>query len=131
MCASRGASVHGEDRSKEIRTNRRNGLHGGAIRPARPDVVDDVPVPHHAELADDALVAGLAVEDAAVRGVEAVRSLLRTVELPATLRDFGLDPAELDIPTLVEDAMKSRNITNNPRPVTRDDLAELYRVVAG
>jgi hypothetical protein len=27
--------------------------------------------------------------------------------------------------------MKSRNIANNPRPVTRDDLAELYRVVLG
>ena len=57
--------------------------------------------------------------------------LLATVELPPTLRAWGLDPAELDIPPLVEDAMKSRNIATNPRPVTRDDLAELYRVVAG
>lgn len=76
-------------------------------------------------------VAGLDVSEAAGRGVEAVRQLLRQVELPATLREWGLDPNELDIPTLVEDAMKSRNITTNPRPVTRDDLADLYRVVAG
>jgi len=73
----------------------------------------------------------LPADEAAVRGVEAIRDLLRSVELPGTLRAWGLDPAELDIPTLVEDAMKSRNITTNPRTVTREDLAELYRVVAG
>lgn len=87
------------------------------------------------KLADIAAALGedvpLPPAEAAALGVEAVRSLLRTVELPATLRDAGVDPAELDIPTLVEDAMQSRNITNNPRPVTRDDLAALYRVVAG
>ena len=76
-------------------------------------------------------VEGLDVSEAAERGVAAVRELLRRVELPATLRDWGLAPEALDIPTLVEDAMKSRNITNNPRPVTREDLAELYRAVAG
>lgn len=76
-------------------------------------------------------VAELPADEAAVRGVEAIRDLLRSVELPGTLRAWGLDPAELDIPTLVEDAMKSRNITTNPRTVTREDLAELYRVVAG
>lgn len=74
---------------------------------------------------------GLGTAEAARLAVEAVRTLLRTVELPSSLREWGLDPAELDIPTLVEDAMKSRNIATNPRPVTREDLAELYRVVAG
>jgi len=95
------------------------------LRPACEEKLQDVAV----ALGED--VAGLPAGEAAVRGVEAVRSLLRAVELPATLRAFGLDPAELDIPTLVEDAMKSRNITNNPRPVTRRDLAELYGTVAG
>ena len=76
-------------------------------------------------------VAELSQAEAAVRGVDAVRALLAGVELPPTLRAWGLDPADLDIPTLVDDAMKSRNIATNPRPVTREDLAELYRVVAG
>jgi alcohol dehydrogenase len=76
-------------------------------------------------------VEGVSISEAAQRAVEAIRSLLRTVELPATLRAWGLDPAEMDIDTLVEDAMKSRNIATNPRPVTREDLAELYRTVAG
>ena len=82
-------------------------------------------------LALGADVGGLDVAGAARLGVEAVRSLLRRVELPSSLREWGLDPADLDIPTLVEDAMQSRNIATNPRPVTREDLAELYRVVAG
>jgi alcohol dehydrogenase class IV len=31
----------------------------------------------------------------------------------------------------VEDAMKSRNIVTNPRPVTPADLEQLYRTVLG
>jgi alcohol dehydrogenase class IV len=76
-------------------------------------------------------VAGLSDEEAAERGVAAVRALVHDVGIPETLRDYGLDPADLDIPQLVEDAMKSRNIVTNPRPVTPADLEELYRAVAG
>ncbi len=76
-------------------------------------------------------VAGLSEDEAAQRGVEAVRILVTDVGIPATLREYGIDPAEVDIPQLVEDAMKSRNIATNPRPVTPADLEELYRVVLG
>ncbi len=76
-------------------------------------------------------VSGLDESEAAERGVQAIRDLLRDVGLPASLREFGIDPSDLDIPKLVADAMKSRNIATNPRPVTEDDLAELYRVVGG
>ena len=95
------------------------------LRPACEDKLRDVAV----ALGED--VEGLDLAAAAERGVDAVRTLLAAVELPPTLRAFGLDPAALDIPTLVEDAMKSRNITTNPRLVSREDLAELYRTVAG
>jgi alcohol dehydrogenase len=76
-------------------------------------------------------VSGLSEAEAADRAVAAVRELLASVGIPATLREFGVDPGDVDIPTLVEDAMKSRNIVTNPRPVERADLAELYRVVLG
>jgi alcohol dehydrogenase class IV len=76
-------------------------------------------------------VNGLSEEEAAQRGVEAVRALVTDVGIPATLREYGIDPADVDIPQLVEDAMKSRNIVTNPRPVTPADLEELYRVVIG
>jgi RNA polymerase sigma-70 factor (ECF subfamily) len=47
---------------RQIRPSREKGLR--AIPGATPAVLDGVHAPHHAELADDALVAGLAVEDA-------------------------------------------------------------------
>lgn len=80
-------------------------------------------------LGDD--VAGLPVDEAAVRAIEAIRRLCADVGLPATLRDWGLDPAEMDVPRLVEDAMKSRNITTNPLPVGPAEIEALYRRVAG
>jgi alcohol dehydrogenase len=76
-------------------------------------------------------VSRLSEAEVADRAVAAVRELLADVGVPATLREFGVDPGDVDIPTLVEDAMKSRNIVTNPRPVEPADLAELYRVVLG
>ena len=93
------------------------------LRPACEDRLRDI-----AEaLGED--VSSLSVAEAAERGVEAVRRLVRAVELPGSLREAGVDPADVDIPALVEDAMKSRNIATNPRTVTRADLADLYRAV--
>jgi alcohol dehydrogenase len=93
------------------------------LRPACEDRLRDI-----AEaLGED--VSSLSIAEAAERGVEAVRRLVRAVELPGSLREVGVDPADVDIPTLVEDAMKSRNIATNPRTVTRADLADLYRAV--
>jgi alcohol dehydrogenase len=76
-------------------------------------------------------VAGLSDAAAATRCVETIRELLAGVGIPGTLREWGLDPADVDIPRLVEDAMKSRNIATNPKPVTADDIAELYDRVLG
>jgi alcohol dehydrogenase class IV len=76
-------------------------------------------------------VSGLSDEEAAERAVEYIRTLLKSIGIPATLREWGIDAATFDIPQLVEDAMKSRNIATNPRPVTPADLEELYRVVLG
>ena len=76
-------------------------------------------------------VVALSVADAARRGVDAVRRLCADCDLPPTLRAWGLDPAEMDVPRLIEDAMKSRNIATNPRPIGPPELAELYAAVQG
>jgi alcohol dehydrogenase class IV len=76
-------------------------------------------------------VRGLSPGDAARRGVEAVRTLCLDCELPPTLRAWGLDPAVMDIPQLIEDAMKSRNIATNPRPIGPPELTELYTAAQG
>jgi RNA polymerase sigma factor (sigma-70 family) len=49
---------------RQIRLSRAEGLRHPAIPGAAAAVVDGVAAPYHAEVADDALVAGLAVEDA-------------------------------------------------------------------
>ncbi len=95
------------------------------LRPACEDKLAAVAV----ALGED--VGDLPASEAAIRAVDAVKALLRDVGLPATLRDFGLDPDDIDIPTLIEDAMKSRNIATNPRPVGPPELDTLYRAVIG
>ena len=95
------------------------------LRPACEDKLADV-----AEaLGED--VGGLSAGEAARRAIEAIRALRRDVGLPATLREWGVDPADVNIPTLIEDAMKSRNIATNPRPVGPPELEDLYRAVLG
>jgi alcohol dehydrogenase len=74
-------------------------------------------------------LSGLSQADAAKAGVEAVRRLCRDCDLPPTLRAWGLDPAAMNIPRLIEDAMKSRNIATNPWPIGPSELAELYSAV--
>jgi alcohol dehydrogenase class IV len=65
------------------------------------------------------------------RGVDALRLLLADIGLPGSLRELSIDPDTYtaSIPAMVEDAMKSRSIRLNPRPVTPADLEELYRAV--
>ncbi len=95
------------------------------LRPACEEKLADIAAALGAE------VSGLTSTEAAQQGVEAIRALCQDVGLPATLRDWGLEPAEVDIPKLVEDAMKSRNITTNPRPIGPPELEQLYTTVLG
>jgi alcohol dehydrogenase len=76
-------------------------------------------------------VDGLTPDLAGRRGVDAVRNLLRDAGLPSTLREFGVDVSTMDLPGLATDAMKSRSIPLNPRPVSPDDLIGIYRRVMG
>ena len=76
-------------------------------------------------------IAGLSEVEAADRGIAAVRALCADIGIPATLREWGVEPDDVDIPQLVEDAMKSRNIPTNPVPVGPDELTALYIHVVG
>ena len=76
-------------------------------------------------------VAGLDSTMAGERGIATIRRLLAAAGLPSTLREAGVDPATMDLPALAEEAMTSRNIATNPRPITADDLIALYREVMG
>jgi alcohol dehydrogenase class IV len=51
--------------------------------------------------------------------------LMRATRMPNGLRDLGY--AEADVPALVEGAFaQQRLLANAPRPVGRDDLAQLF-----
>ena len=56
---------------------------------------------------------------------EALRTLRKRVGLPDGLRAEGV--TEADIPKLADKAFEDACHRSNPRPVTRDDLAALYR----
>ena len=82
-------------RHQELRTDRDDGLREPvAIRSTAGDVVPGVRAPHHAELADDALVAGLAVEDP-----DAATAFVRRFQPKV----YGLALAVTHDPTLAED----------------------------
>ena len=59
--------------------------------------------------------------------------LLADCGFPASLRSLGIDVEryQASIPAMVEDAMQSRSIPLNPRPVAPGDLDGLYRAVLG
>jgi 4-hydroxybutyrate dehydrogenase len=56
---------------------------------------------------------------------EALRALRSRIGLPAGLKAEGV--TEADIPKLADKAFEDACHRSNPRPVTRDDLAALYR----
>jgi alcohol dehydrogenase class IV len=72
---------------------------------------------------------GLDAVDAAELAIEYLGTLLREAGLPATLSEYGVDVSDMDLEALAADAMKSRSIPINPRPVTPEDLVSIYREV--
>ena len=68
---------------------------------------------------------GLKSNEAARRFVEALESICRDCDVPATLAEVGIGKA--DLPRLATDAMKqTRLLVNNPREVTYDDAFAIY-----
>ncbi len=77
----------------------------------------------------DESVDGRSPEEAGRKAVEAIRRLFREAGLPASLSEFGVEVSQMDLHSLAADAMKSRSIPLNPRPVTAEDVIEIYRAV--
>ena len=69
------------------------------------------------------LLGGTCAEDCA----DAVRALLKKLDLTLTLGDLGI--TEGDIPWMAENCMKvsAAGVANNPVVLTRAEIAELYR----
>ncbi|MBT1070245.1 iron-containing alcohol dehydrogenase [Pelotalea chapellei] len=70
-------------------------------------------------------VSGLTAMAAAERAVMAVRRLISDIGLAKGLRDIGL--TEEFIPLLSENALKDACLVTNPRPASREDIADIFR----
>ncbi len=70
-------------------------------------------------------VTGLPVMEAAMRSVDAVRRLISDIGLAKGLGEIGL--TEEFIPLLAENAVKDACLVTNPRPASREDIANIFR----
>jgi alcohol dehydrogenase class IV len=77
-------------------------------------------------------ISGLSEMEAAQRGAEAVKKLIRDVRIPS-MRELEVDKARLHqlAPKMSEDAIASGSPTNNPRQATREEIVELYKAAYG
>jgi alcohol dehydrogenase class IV len=70
-------------------------------------------------------VAGLSIYEAAEKSVEAVKMLLKAVQIPFRLSVYGISTD--DLPELVEGGMKqARLFIPNPRDLTEEDVRSIY-----
>jgi len=75
---------------------------------------------------------GLSEMEAAKRGAEAVKKLIKDIEIPS-LRELGVDEEKLDqlAPKMSEDAIASGSPANNPRQASKEEIIELYKIAYG
>jgi len=74
-------------------------------------------------------ISGLSDLKAAQLGARAVKSLIKDIRVPS-LRELGVDKEQLDklTPRMAEDAIASGSPANNPRPATKEEIVELYKL---
>ncbi len=69
--------------------------------------------------------AEMSVQDAAQQAVVMVRHIIGKIGIPDHLRAFGIKVE--DFPTLIEKALPSGNLKNNPKPLGADDLQAILQ----
>ncbi len=70
-------------------------------------------------------IEGLSTNDAAAKGILAIKRLSREVGIPRNLRGLGVKPEDFDI--MAENAMKDACALTNPRKYTKEQVVEIYR----
>jgi len=74
-------------------------------------------------------ISALSALEAAQLGAKAVKKLIKDIKVPS-LRELGVDKEKLDklAPKMAENAIASGSPANNPRPVTKEEIIELYKL---
>jgi alcohol dehydrogenase len=70
---------------------------------------------------------GAGAQAAADQAPSIVRNLAQAIGIPKRLSEYGL--RENHVPAVIEEAMKSGNVTVNPRETTKDQLSTILRSV--
>ena len=70
-------------------------------------------------------ITGLSPKEAALKAVEAIRTLSKDIGIPSGFKEIGMK--ESDIPILAENALKDICTFFNPRTVKVEDIIELYK----
>jgi alcohol dehydrogenase len=71
-------------------------------------------------------VRSLSLEEAAQRGIETIKNLIKDIQLPTKMQEIGVK--ENDIPEMARISMPMlQSMPWNPRSVTLEDLIEVYR----
>lgn len=110
--------------------SRTHAPHGALLAVLVPEVLEFILPVRKAKLAQVACFLGentdgLSEREAAHKGIEAIRNLIKEIQLPTTLRELGLNKA--DIPAMVDKILPTlRALPMNPRPIGHDDLIEIY-----
>lgn len=71
-------------------------------------------------------IQGLSKQEASESAIQAVEKMISDLKIPKGLKEFNI--SEQDIPILARDAMKSTQLQVNPRPVTQQDIEEIFSV---
>ena len=70
-------------------------------------------------------IEGLSTNDAAAKGILAIKRLSREVGIPRNLQVLGVKPEDFGI--MAENAMKDACALTNPRKYTKEQVVEIYR----
>ena len=70
---------------------------------------------------------GMTKEEAAEAACDEIKRMNQLVGIPEHLSELGLK--ESDIPALADQAIADVCTPGNPRPITRDDIVNLYKAI--
>ena len=71
------------------------------------------------------MIDGLSTNEAADKGINAIRRLSREVGIPQTLKELGVQPEDFEL--MAGNALKDACALTSPRKYTKDEVVELYR----
>lgn len=71
------------------------------------------------------VIDGLSTNEAADKGINAIRRLSREVGIPQTLKELGVQPEDFEL--MAGNALKDACALTSPRKYTKDEVVELYR----